>query len=334
MAKSVRILSLDGGGIRGIIPAAVLKALEEKLQARKGEAARIADYFDLIAGSSTGGILTCLYLCPEERGSARPRFTAADALNLYMEWGDDIFDIPFHHKLRTLGGLTDEKYPAAGLEEALSRHFGDLQLKDLLKPCLVTAYDIRRRQAFFFTQHDAVKNDDDNFDLVDVARSTSAAPTYFECAMATSKGNTRHPMIDGGVFANNPALCAYAEARKMDGAPTAADMLILSLGTGEVRSPYSFGEARDWGLAQWIRPLVDIIMSGVSETVNYQLQKIYEAVGCEDQYLRLQKTDLPSDHAEMDDASRDNLRTLREMGEALAAVHDDALEAFADRLVE
>src|SRR5207249_9528820 len=89
----MRILSIDGGGIRGIIPGQVLVALEAKIQEVTGDPnKRIADVFDMIAGTSTGGILTCLYLCPGQNGN-RPRFSATDAVNLYLQNGDDIFDV-------------------------------------------------------------------------------------------------------------------------------------------------------------------------------------------------------------------------------------------------
>ena len=131
MAKPefTRILSIDGGGIRGIIPGRVLVALEQKLQSASNDNnARIADYFDLIAGTSTGGILACLYLCPQSDQRKRPKYTAQDAVDLYLEKGDEIFDIPIWHRLRSADGLRDEKYPADGLEEALDDYLGDLKL--------------------------------------------------------------------------------------------------------------------------------------------------------------------------------------------------------------
>lgn len=88
-----RILSIDGGGIRGIIPGQILVMLENLLQKlTKKRNARIADYFDLIAGTSTGGILACAYLAPE-RGSKRPRFSAQEAVDLYLDRGDEVFDL-------------------------------------------------------------------------------------------------------------------------------------------------------------------------------------------------------------------------------------------------
>src|SRR5690349_18293371 len=100
----MRILSIDGGGIRGIIPGQVLVALENKLQQLSGvPGTRISDAFDLIAGTSTGGILTCLYLCPDATG--RSKFSASDAVNLYLQNGDNIFDVSVFGSIASIGGL-------------------------------------------------------------------------------------------------------------------------------------------------------------------------------------------------------------------------------------
>lgn len=333
MAGLFRILSIDGGGIRGIIPGQILVALERELQRRDGAEARLADYFDLVAGTSTGGILACILLCPDAAG--RPRFTAREAVDLYLEHGDEIFDVPFFHRLRTVGGTADEKYPAAALEQTLESYFGDLQLKQLLKPCLIPAYDIRKRRAVFFTQHDAGRASR-NYLVRNVARATSAAPTYFEVACIESMARVPRPLIDGGVFANNPALCAYAEARKRF-KKTASRMAILSLGTGDVRKPYEYEEAKDWGPIGWAKPLIDIMMSAVSETVHYQLRQIYETVERPEQYLRIDVdlSRLPDGVSpEMDDASAQNTRVLEGLGIEAADEHRSALRRFADFLVE
>jgi patatin-like phospholipase/acyl hydrolase len=336
MAKYTRVLSIDGGGIRGIIPGQILVSLEKKLKEGTGnDTARIAEYFELIAGTSTGGILTCIYLCPDlENNPPRPRFSAEQAVDLYLDRGDEIFDVSLWQKIKSGGGLLDEKYTADELEEAFEDYFGDLKLSDLLKPCLITAYDIRRRKATFFTSHDAVKKAMNDYHIKEVARATSAAPTYFELARVKSLTLVPYPLIDGGVFANNPALCAYAEARsKLKGNPTARNMVVLSLGTGYAKKQYSYKEAKDWGGAEWIKPLIDILMSGVSETVNFQLGQIFDSVKKPKQYLRI-NDELLFAGPDMDDASTENLSHLRQEGTRIAEEFDDELDAFVDLLLK
>src|SRR6187455_2166280 len=111
-----RILSIDGGGIRGIVPGQILVNLERKLKEQSGDSnARLADYFDFMAGTSTGGILTCIYLFPNPSDPYRPRFSAEDAVNLYAEEGGGIFHIPFWKTLESFWGLNGERFPVAHL---------------------------------------------------------------------------------------------------------------------------------------------------------------------------------------------------------------------------
>lgn len=336
--KLTRILSIDGGGIRGILPGQILVELEHLLQTKTQDpTARIADYFDLFAGTSTGGILACLYLCPEDPQSKRPRFTAKQAVDIYLQRGDDIFDVSIWKSLQSGGGILDEKYEAKELERALRDFLSNVRLSQLLKPCLVTSYNIEQRYPHFFTQHDARKRPSYDFYVRDVARATSAAPTFFEVSRVRSMTGTSYALIDGGLFANNPALCAYAEARTLrfrdrGSHPTLKDMVILSLGTGEIKRPYPYEKAKGWGLVEWVRPVIDILMTANSDTVNYELQQMFDAVGSSKQYLRIVPT-LGSATPDMDNASPKNLAALADAGRRSASEHRSELEALADLLV-
>lgn len=333
--KLTRILSIDGGGIRGIIPGMVLTRLERILQERTGNPeTRIADHFDLLAGTSTGGILTCMLLCPDPKHKGRPRFSAREAVEMYLDKGGEIFEASLWHRLKSADGVLDEKYPSKPIEKILRHYFGDLKLAGLLKPCLITAYDIKDARTRFFTQHDAKLRPAENYPLWQVARATSAAPSYFEVAKARSMSGLTHPLIDGGVFANNPALCAYAEAReKMEGKPTAARMVIVSLGTGVSKTSLSYSKAKDWGAIEWVKPLIDIMMSGVSETVDYQIRQIFDSVDRGAQYLRINWPLKKKSMREMDNASRGNLKDLERAGNECADSFEKELEAVADLLL-
>lgn len=349
--KKVRILSIDGGGIRGILPGQVLVGLEAKLKEQSGNGdARIADYFDMIAGTSTGGILACAYLRPDDNG--RPQFTAKEAVEIYLDRGDEIFDISFKQKLLSLGGVVDEKYSADELEEALVDFLDDTKLSELLKPCLITAYDMRRRKPHFFRQHRAKElGDQADFLVRDVARATSAAPTYFEVAKIRSLSRITYPLIDGGVFANNPAMCAYAEARTMDNCgdgrvdrPSAKNMIVVSIGTGSDqshRTRYAYNEVKDWGKAQWIVPLIDILMSGNQDTVDFQLREIFNSdevlsmtnpTDPDNQYFRIEPI-LGTASSEMDNASPENLAALELAGIEWTENNAAILELIAGKLI-
>ncbi len=224
-----------------------------------------------------------------------------------------------------------KKYPAEGLEETLQDYFGDAKLSDLLKPSLITAYDIKRRKAHFFTQHDA-EDPDHNFYLRDVARATAAAPTFFEVSKVKSDANKYYPLIDGAIFANNPALCAYAEMRNKFSTKElkilASDILLLSIGTGDAKASYSYDEAKDWGLASWAKPALDMMMSGVSDTVDYQLHQIFEAAGSAKQYLRI-NGELPENiDPNMDCTDPENLKALKKFGDYLYNENQQAILSF------
>ena len=142
MNKKVRILSIDGGGIRGIIPAVILNYIEKGLQRQSGNPnATLADYFDLVAGTSTGGILACFYLLPPitARGLiplSNSRYFASEAIDMYATRGEEIFD----RKCMRLG-VAKPKYHADGLEKVLKECMGDVTLADTRKNCLVAAYE-------------------------------------------------------------------------------------------------------------------------------------------------------------------------------------------------
>jgi patatin-like phospholipase/acyl hydrolase len=331
--KFFRILSIDGGGIRGIVPGQVLVSLEEKLQKlTKNPDARIADFFDMIVGTSTGGILSIAYLCPCPTSPNRPKFSAQEVVNIYLDRGKEIFSVPVWRKIRSIGGLLDEKYPAEQLEKVLMDYLGNTKLSELLKPCLITSYDIKRRAAHFFAQHDAKKDEAYDYFAKDVARATSAAPTYFECSNIKSLTNVSYPLVDGGVFVSNPSLCAYAEVFNRFGR-TAKEMVILSLGTGYVRKSYEYNKAKKWGMAKWIRPLIDIMMSGVSDVVDYQLKQMYNAVSLPKHYLRI-NTEIPIDVSpDMDNASPQNLMTLKSLGIETAQKNSKAINEFLNFLI-
>jgi patatin-like phospholipase/acyl hydrolase len=340
MAQLLRILSIDGGGIRGILPGQILLALEQKLKLRSNNPnASIADYFDLFAGTSTGGILTCLYLCPDENSPSRPKFSAKNAVDLYLKHGAEIFKNDLAHRLYSAGGFTEEKYPSGPIESVLENYFRDTKLSSLLKPCIITSYNIFNRSTHFFTQHDAAEKTGYDYLVKDVARATSAAPTYFEPARISSLSGVSYPLVDGGVFANNPALCAYAEARhrfrKQDGLKnvTATDMFLLSIGTGSVKKKYDYDKAAGWGSHGWIEPVLDIMMSGASDTIDFQLKQIFDAIDKKENYIRIDP-EMGEADCTMDNASEQNIKALSEAGVASAEKFDAELEKAVEFLTQ
>ena len=343
MSKKIRILSLDGGGIRGIISCVILKFIEEQLQVQDDPNSKIGDYFDFVAGTSTGGLIAALLLFPDK--DKKSKFSVQEALNLYAKKGEEIFNVSFFQHLLNPFGLLKEKISDKNIEKQLNEVFGNLELKDLTKPCLITSYDITARKAMFFTSHNATQPIK-NFYVKDVCRATSAAPTYFEPAQINSFYSQQFTLIDGGVYANNPALCAYAEARKINFSkilndsqkpdyPSINDMIIISVGTGTVLKPYYFEDFDNAGKLKWISPLIDILLSSNVETVDYQIQKMFETLGDRNSqnYHRLMP-DLKKAAPEMDNTSKENIFNLIQAGLAYVNQNQANLDLIVKKLIK
>lgn len=321
---SRRVLSIDGGGIRGIIPAMLLAEVEQRTQTP------IARLFDLIAGTSTGGILALGLTIRGQNGA--PKFRAQDLVELYEREGAHIFNRSTWHRIRAFGNAVEEKYATDGISGVLERYFGSARLKDALADVLVPSYEIERRQPFFFRSRIARDSAEYDYPLRDVALATSAAPTYFEPhqIIVNEDPLDYYALVDGGVFANNPAMCAYAEAKADD---ARADVLLVSLGTGELVRPIFYDEAKDWGLLNWAQPILGTVFDGVSDTVDYQLARLLPSGGRRGRrYFRFQ-TRLDEGSDDMDDASRTNIRVLKLQAEEMIRRHRHELSVLCRRLV-
>jgi patatin-like phospholipase/acyl hydrolase len=306
---TIKVLSIDGGGIRGIIPAIILGALREQI------GADLHTVFDLISGTSTGGIIA---LGIGTACKARKPYAPAELLNLYVQNGPAIF----HKNLFTLPHeLIGPKYSPAALEACLLKFFGATKFSSALAPLLISSYDLQSQLPFFFKSHKIARDSSYDWNVTDIARSTSAAPTFFPPNHLT-KGNENYALVDGGVYVNNPAMAAYAEARRLY--PTATQFIVLAVGTGNVQDQISFDQAKGWGLLGWARQIVPVLMDSVSEAVDFELGCIRD---CE--YFRLQPQDLNPASGAMDDASPENLAALQDVGHAFETKNAALLNKIA-----
>jgi predicted acylesterase/phospholipase RssA len=293
----MRILAIDGGGIRGLIPALVLAEIEH----RTGR--RIAELVDLIAGTSTGGILACALSRPDP-------LPAAEIAGLYDQEGPKIFDRSLLKTITSADGYLDELYSDAGLVAALQRYLDDTRLADATVPVLLTAYDLEARNAVLLRSAEGGE-----LSMVDAAHATSAAPTYFEPVRVGAR-----TLVDGGVCAVNPAMTAYAEV-----AGETLDVL-ASLGTGEHTRALPYDKVKGWGKLAWAQPIIDVVFDGSADTVDAQLARLAGA-----RYVRLQtRLDEASDN--LDDASAGNLAALRREAERLIAARDADIDALCSTL--
>ena len=340
-----RILSIDGGGIRGLIAARVIARLEELISAEAEEERRLADCFQMFAGTSTGGLLALGLTVPDPADPTRPRLSGSDLVDLYLNEGPGIFGDTLH-KLLSLGGWIAPKHSEARLERALRERFGDARLGAALRELIVTSYDMSEPGPHFFKRWRARQSADRDVAMVDVGLATSAAPTYFP-----SRGLAGRALVDGGLFAANPSVAAMVEAlKRRDEEPrdlSAGELLLVSLGTGQHETGHPQSRVRRWGRIGWILPrrqdpaLIAAFLDGQSDAADHWAEILLNhepgraalnpaAKGAGPRYFRFQTT-LPVS-TPLDDARPGALEQLNDAADRLLADQDERLREVARRL--
>lgn len=330
------ILSIDGGGIRGLVPALVLDDLVGRL-AKRGRREPLHRCFDLIAGTSAGALVAAALAAPRKGGQSDEAVaTPAELVELFREEGPRVFAADFWQRLRSgilIPGLRLARYSASSLEALLQERFGDVRVHEALTGLVVTAYDTENRQAVFITNgRDRNGAPSADFFLREALRGSTATPTFFVPAQARdlSAGRTR-TLIDGAVFANDPGVAAFVEGRKLGWSRD--EIALLSLGTGYEDQAYGRKEVSSWGLLGWLDPrkgvpILSMMMQGQASTASYQAERLLPrddgAV-----YCRIDGQLTGASDA-LDDASSKNIAELERFAGMLIAQHENALEAFAD----
>lgn len=343
----VTVLSVDGGGVRGLIPALIVEDLFRRIRFIDAEAARRTPFrrrrvsdslhpqnvFDLFAGTSTGALLALGF-------AKRKPMKPSDLVEIYRRYAATIFPVNRFTSIRAMRQAFAEKYDAAPLESVLAGLFGDDRLSECAANVLVAAYDTANRGPFFFKHYaDATlkrnatlrKKEDkpEDFLLRDVARATSAAPTYFVPASVRSFEGTERSLLDGGLVANNPALAAYVEARKI--APDARRYVIVSLGTGRNGRRFTHKTIAKWGYIDWVSPvhgvpMLSFMSDGQSKVVAHTLKNLPRVA-----YYRF-NADITAVAEEMDDARPRNMRRVEEMARAIIRENSADLHRLAKLL--
>lgn len=322
-----RILSIDGGGLRGIVPVQILKHIETITNKN------IIDCFDFFAGTSTGGLITTGLTVKDQNGFS-PKHSIADLEKIYLEEGKNIFPVKskIHkwYRSKSWSYLSKPQFKPDGLQLVLEKlllneNGKPLKINDCLKPIFIPTYDLATNSPLFFKGRYAYHNSDDNVNLIDVCRATSAGPTY----LPTYSFNYSHQFgrletdkvttIDGGVFMNNPAMGALVEILKHKkdvfyNYPNLKeeDIFILSIGTGHYSKDISYKSA-NWGKMKWIKPSIDIMMWGNNQAVDYQVNEgLKFPVTGNTNYLRLDVNIEDERFADMANSDEETLEYLQE----------------------
>lgn len=326
-----RILSIDGGGVRGLIPAIILANLEQRLQdLTHNPETRLADYFDLFVGTSTGAMIVACLLVKDQHN--RPRYSAAEVVKIYQNNIAIVFKKPnLLQNIKSFSGLIDVKYTTQGLSEILHKYFSKDELKDLLKPCLIPSYRLDTGDNYYFKQESALKNPAHNYHIVDVLTAACAAPTYFPPAQISTVDKQHSGcFIDGGVFVINPALSAYAQYRKNCPEQHSKNSVLLSLGTGRQKLDISCKDIQHWSVMEWSEIGSNIVRTATPDAVDEQLGKVYNH---HSNYLRL-NIDFEKDRpCSLDDSSANYLAELTQLAEKIIHNNQEKINHFAEQLI-
>ncbi|KAG7020559.1 Patatin-like protein 2, partial [Cucurbita argyrosperma subsp. argyrosperma] len=293
------------GGIRGLIPGILLNFLESELQKLDGDDARIADYFDVIAGTSTGGLVTAMLTTPNENN--RPLFSAKDIKEFYLDHCPKIFPQKRSRVRKMIKALSGPKYNGKYLHKLLKEKLGDTKLQQTLTNVVIPTFDIKLLQPTIFSSYELKNKPCLNAAVADICISTSAAPTYLPA----------HHFKTRDIANGNPDFFAIK--------PTDySRFVVISLGTGcpKDEMKYTAEKAAKWGLLQWLTaggstPIIDVFSHASSDMVDLHLSVVFKALRCENNYLRIQDDTLSSVVSSVDIATKKNLDDLVGVGENL-----------------
>ncbi|BBN12648.1 hypothetical protein MPTK1_5g21760 [Marchantia polymorpha subsp. ruderalis] len=361
--KRLTILSVDGGGVRGVIPAVCLEYLEKQLQELDGPEARVADYFDIVAGTSTGGLIASMLTAPNE--NKRPMMTTTQVKQFYLDRSKDIFGLRngLSFLPDMLGSLLrrSPKYKADNLKKMLEEEFKDLRIKDAVTDVLLTTFDAYTQQPVFFDKQAATRNFKANAKLRDACLATAAAPTYFpahnfkvpypEDKISHSGTDVaEYHLVDGGVVANNPTDVAILHAIKdlrlgdsphkerMPNFKGYQDLLVLSLGTGARTVTYKASDINVWSDLDWVskpgQPIVQMLMNSSAYLVDYDISIRFQIDGVKENYLRLESGEIDENTVAMDNVKPENMKKLVELGNSLLAKKPKFRNAITGALEE
>ncbi len=332
------VLSIDGGGVRGIVAAIVLEALQAELKA-VGKQCRIADCFDLIAGTSSGAIIAAGLVMPQQGsdGGADPsqirKIFESDARRIFpRRW---FCEIPIIGRLPQLFGPF---YSPRGLSDVLYENFGDSVMADAQRNLMISGYSIDPRDVVLFRGGPAYeeRNEGNRFGMLrarDVLLGATAAPTFFPPhKIDRVDGDGSWTVIDGAVYINDPAMAALTEAIRLF---PGDEFRVISLGAGRETRSYPFRESRNWGFSQWVSPisrfrtpLLSAISDGQARAVGRQLHYLLNG-----DYFRFDfmlRGGRGSDR--IDDSTRGNIIRLARGALEMVEENRDTIRQLAEEL--
>ncbi|KVI04953.1 patatin-like protein 6 [Cynara cardunculus var. scolymus] len=329
------LLSIDGGGMRGILAGKALAQFEKALKAKSGNPnARIADYIDVAAGTGVGGVFTAMLF--GSKSQRVPIFKAEETWRFLAEQGKRLY----HQKSSSAGGggggggLWKRLFRGGGgishattafenaMKEAFEVNGRSLTLKDTLKPVLIPCYDLSSSAPFLFSRADALETDSFDFRLWEVCRATSAEPDLFEpVSMKSIDGKTRCVAVDGGLAMSNPTAAAITHVihnkQEFPFVRGVEDLLVLSLGTGQLlEGNYDYDQVKGWKAKDWARPMARISGDSSADMVDHAVAMAFGQSRCSN-YVRIQANSSNMDGSRVNVDSDANVKALMGIGEEM-----------------
>ena len=309
------ILCLDGGGMRGIIPVVILQELEKCIR-DLGGSDDIANYFDMIAGTSTGGLITLAMTCdsalPHKTQNGSNQIDLSALLRNYMTMGKEIFQA--QTSIFGLRQFVSDKYYSTNIQNLCQRWFGVRTIDSAKVPTLIMAYDLSKGCQKLITSYGG----EPSCPVWIAARATSAAPTYFS---PIEYGGDL--LVDGGVIANNPAIYAYFDAKLLY--PDCPKFHMLSISTGGVHHTMAMDSTK--GLMNWADQVSPMYSTAQKRTTDHVMERLSDV-----DYIRIDDP-LP-EPVKMDETNPAALEYIRNQAQLTADKNRHVLEDFAKRLVE
>ncbi|TKV97042.1 hypothetical protein SEVIR_9G469800v4 [Setaria viridis] len=298
----VCVLCVDGGGggLRALLAGRALAHLEAALRRASGDPdARVADYFDLAAGTGAGGVFAAMLFSTHSRGA--PLFHADDTWRLVSDHAPRLFRRPAGSSSTSLfcrGKKRPLAEPTAALEAAMKSAFGEeLTLRDTIKPVLISCYDLKTSAPLVFSRADALENESYDFRLGEVGRAAWSEAGRFEPAEVSSvDGATSCAAVDGGPTMGSPAAAAITHVlhnkHEFPFVRGVEDLLVLSIGGCSGGGPGATADAdlrrmRRWGSKEWARPIARIAADGAADLVDHAVARAFGQCRSSN-YLRIQ----------------------------------------------
>lgn len=323
--KQINVLSLDGGGVKSITSLKILEYIE------KQSGKKVTDLFDVVSGTSSGGILALYLTAPDPKNPSESQYSATDIINIFQNDTRKIFKPKRISKVvpTSILQLVRPGYENANVERVFKERFKDVKVSDLVVNTIITSYDSEDAVPFVFASYDSKTN---TALVKDAAIATSSAPFYFSPLCYNDKDDKKPvTLIDGGIISKNPSLITYFELKKLY--PN-AQINMLSLGSGlQDKKNYNYNRMRKWGFVQYVVPMISFMLDGGCNTVDYQMKQLIPSNEGKGSYYRFQiplNSRVDGSNNKINDTSDKNMTVLK----GIASKYIDEHKAELDKMIE